>query len=351
MNLLHIIDVSAYQGATVPAVDAVLVKATEGATYTSGKFTAQWRSAGQRAKHRGAYHFARPEASSARSQADRFLLAVQPVPGESVWLDLEASDLSQARTHDWAAAWGDYIRAQVPGVTSGIYMGSGYASSNTGRNLADHFSYWWYPQYPGKYQMSTPSVDVEELRAGNRSHAYPYRTPIAAMTSSWPPAVSPWLPSGLTTGWPAPQIWQFTDNFGGLDASVSALTLDQLANGGQATPSREDDMLSGRIPAGKGDRDPIVFPAGSFKTLQFGWDNTYSNTDLGMTRQGPAQLRVALHQKGRKGTVPATVTVGAALDDAKGWADNVTVSLPSGCDRIDITRLDDGVRSVGFCVS
>jgi hypothetical protein len=349
--MLHIIDVSAYQSTTVPAVDAVLVKATEGSTYKSDTFAAQWRSAGARAKHRGAYHFARPEASTAKSQAARFLLTVQPVPGESVWLDLEASELSQARTHDWAAAWGDYIREQVPGVTSGVYMGSGYASSNTGRNLKDHFTYWWYPQYPGKYQVSTPSVDVEELRAANRSHAFPYRTPIAAMTTAWPPTVSPWLPAGVTTGWAGPDLWQFTDNWQGYDASVSALTLEQLAGGGQAKPTREDNMLSGKIPAGKGDRDPILFPADAFKKLQFGWDNTYGNDALGMTRQAPAQLRVALHQKGRKGTVPATVTVGAALDDAKGWADNVEVTLPAGCDRIDITRLDDGVRSVGFCVS
>jgi hypothetical protein len=349
VSLLHIVDVSAYQDTTVPAVDAVLVKATEGSTYSSGKFAAQWRSAGQRAKHRGAYHFARPEASSARSQADRFLLAVQPVPGESVWLDLEASDLSQARTHDWAAAWGDYIREQVPGVTSGIYMGSGYASSNTGRNLRDHYSLWWYPQYPGKYQVSTSQVDVEELRAANRSHMFPYRTPIAAMTTSWPPAVSPWLPAGITTGWPGPHIWQFTDNWRGYDASVSALTLDQLAGGGQATPTQEDMMLSGSISAGKGAKPSIICPG--LKTVQFGFDNTLTLTDPAIERQGPATLRVAMHQPGRKGTVESKVTVGAAADDTKGWADNVKVTLPSGCDRIDVVRLDDGAGTVGFCVS
>lgn len=348
MALLHIVDVSAYQGTTVPAVDAVFVKATEGSTYKSGRFAAQWASAGRRAKHRGAYHFARPEASSAKSQADRFLDTVRPVVGESLWLDLEASGLNQTRTHAWAVAWADRIRDQAPGVTYGIYMGSGYASNNTGQGLAAEYPIWWYPQYPSAYQLA--HVDVEALRAANRTAAVSARTPIAAKTSRWPTAVEPWLPSGVTFGRPRPDIWQFTDNWGGLDASVTALTLDQLAGGGQTTPT-EDDMLSGKIPAGKAAMDPIVAHGGPFKTLSLGWDNTYENADLGITRQPPATFRVAMHQKGRKGKVETTVTVGAALDDTKGWADNVDISLPSGCDRIDIARLDEGNRSVGFSVA
>src|SRR5690242_9909419 len=101
MSLLHGVDVSAYQGATVPVMDFVIVKATEGKSYTSSRFAAQWASAKARARHRGAYHFARPEESSAASQAARFLSVVKPVPGESVWLDLEASKLSQAQTNTW----------------------------------------------------------------------------------------------------------------------------------------------------------------------------------------------------------------------------------------------------------
>lgn len=350
--MLHGFDISAFQGTTAPAADFVFVKATEGATYSSSKFSAQWASAKTRAKVRGAYHFARPEDSSANAQADRLLARAGAAPGEMLCLDLEASDLSQAKTNAWARAFGDRLRERAPGVTTVLYLGSGYASSGTGKDLSDHYDYWWYPQYPSAYQITEDNADFETWRAANRSSLAPDRSPLAAQTSRWPPAVSPWLPSGITTGWKAPHIWQFTDNFGGLDASVTALTLEQLAGGGrQPTPHQEDDMLSGKIPAGKGDRDPIVFPAGAFKTLTFGWDNTYSNTDLAMTRQGPAQLRVALHQKGRKGVVPSTLTVGAALDDPKGWADNVSVTLPAGCDRIDITRLDDGARSVGFCVA
>ncbi len=207
--MLHGFDVSAYQGDTVPAADFVFVKATEGSSYTSSRFAAQWKSAKTRARHRGAYHFARPEVSPAASQAARFLSVVRPVPGESVWLDLESSGLSQTKTNAWAKAWGDYMRAHARGVTSGVYMGSGYASNGTGKDLDEHFDFWWYPQYPS-----------------------------TARTSTWHAKFSPWLPPGLTCGWRWPHIWQFTDNFNGLDASVSTLILDQLAGGGQ----QENDM-------------------------------------------------------------------------------------------------------------
>jgi hypothetical protein len=132
---------------------------------------------------------------------------VKPVVGESVWLDLEASDLSQSQTNAWARTWGDYIREHAPGVTSGVYMGSGYASNSTGRDLNQHFRWWWYPQYPS-----------------------------AAKTSTWRTTFSPWLPSGLTCGWKTPHIWQFTDNFSGLDANISTLTVADLA-GVQAKPT------------------------------------------------------------------------------------------------------------------
>lgn len=214
--MLHGFDVSAFQDSVVPACDFVFVKATEGSGYTSSRFDSQWASAGHRAKVRGAYHFARPEQSSALHQADRLIALARPVPGELLCLDLEASGLGQAATNAWAKAFGDRLRDRAPGVRTVLYMGSGYASSGTGRGLASHFDFWWYPQYPS-----------------------------TSRTSRWPSAFTPWLPSGLTCGWHAPHIWQYSDNHDGYDASVSWLTLDQLA-GHQApapTPTREDEWL------------------------------------------------------------------------------------------------------------
>lgn len=204
---VHGFDIAAYQSATwTKSCDFLFVKATEGHSYTSSRFASQWAGAKQHAKVRGAYHFARPEESSGKSQADRLLAVAKPVPGEMLCLDLEASKLNQAQTNAWAKAFGDRLREKAPGVTTVLYLGSGYASNGTGKDLSGHFTYWWYPQYPS-----------------------------TANTSKWPSSVSPWLPSGLTVGWSKPHIWQFTDNFGGLDASVSSLTVEQLA--GRATPT------------------------------------------------------------------------------------------------------------------
>lgn len=314
-------DVSAYDSATVPSADFVFVKATEGATYTSGRFAAQWASAKARARVRGAYHFARPERSGAASQADRFLAVVRPVVGEVLCLDLEASGLSQAATNAWAKAFGDRLRARAPGVATAVYLGSAYASSGTGRGLSAHFDLWWYPQYPS-----------------------------TAPTTTWPASFSPWLPSGITTGWRRPHIWQWTDEYAGShDADVSTLTVTQLA-AGDGSQQREDEMISGRITEGKGDKGSILCPEGRFTTLSVGWDNTLALTDPPVLRQAPAVLRVAMHQPGRKGRTEAQVTVGAPLGETTGWADNVSEALPAGCDRIDIIRLDDGDRPLGFCV-
>jgi hypothetical protein len=234
VSLLHGYDISAYQSATAPAADFVFVKATEGKGYRSSKFAAQWASAKSKAKHRGVYHFARPEESSYSDQAARFLDVVQPSAGESLWLDLEASKLTQSETNAWARGWGDYIRDHAPGATSGVYLGAGYATNGTGRGLSSHFGFWWYPQYPSLYQV-IPGDDVEEARAANRSSTTPGRFAISAKTTAWPAAVTPWLPSGLTVGWKAPHIWQFTDNHSGLDANVTGLTVAELAGG---TPSK-----------------------------------------------------------------------------------------------------------------
>src|SRR6184192_2461484 len=179
MSLLHIYDVSEYQSSTMRDCDVAFVKATEGATYVSGSFAAQWASAKNHASVRGAYHFARPEASSAASQADHLISVAKAVPGELLCLDLEASKLTQAATNAWAKAFGDRLREKAPGVKTVAYLGSGYAANETGRGLADHFDLWWYPQYPSAYQVTAETetarlVEIEKMRrALNRSHVDP----------------------------------------------------------------------------------------------------------------------------------------------------------------------------------
>lgn len=335
--MIHGFDVSAYQGASIPTCDFAFVKATEGASYSSSKFAAQWASARSKAAVRGAYHFARPEQSSAASQADRLIASARAVPGELLCLDLEASGLSQAYTNAWARAFGDRLRERAPGVRTVLYLGSGYAANNTGRDLNQHFDLWWYPQYPSAYQLALE--DVETLRIANRTAVTSTRSPIAARASLWPPTFSPWLPPGLTTGWKAPHLWQFTDNLNGLDASVSPLTLDQLAAGGH----QEDTMpYGGQLQPGAGTRANISFPRGSMSAIGL----VYDSTEV-------AEVRVAVHHQSKGGGEVYTLNVGGPASDKDSWPSKTVQKFktPTDADWVSLTRVDGGDQPVGWDMS
>ena len=347
--MIHGFDVSAFQGGTIPSCDFAFIKATEGAGYTSSAFAAQWASAKTHAKVRGAYHFARPEESSGASQADRLINKSGAKPGDMLCLDLEASNLSQAKTNAWAREFGDRLRAKAPGVTTVVYMGSGYASSNTGKGLSSHFDYWWYPQYPSAYQVA--NVSHEAIRAANRSDVNPAsRAVISGVTHSWATAFSPWLPSGITTGWDKPHIWQFTDNFSGLDASISTITTAQLAGGSIPTPNTEEDMYGGQIPAGAGQQVNISFPKGALKILGLVQDNSLAIPGV-IAAEPQAQVRYAFHGV-TSGWQCGTVKVGSA-DAGKDHSPKATVafSTPSDVDYVSLVRLDSGTRTVGWDMS
>lgn len=234
--MLHLLDVSGFQpvGFTPPAgTDGLWVKATEGSRFTSGEFPTQMAAARKNTALPGAYHFARPEESSGASQADRFLAVARPLPTDLLWLDLEASMLSQSVTNLWAIEFAKRIRLKAPRNKLGLYMGAGYAANGTGKGLNKFFDLWWYPQYPSVFQLN---LEGEEFwRMMNRSHRTPDRIPIATSSSLWPGSYSPWLPSGLTCGWTHPHFWQFTDNHNKIDASISELTIEQVLNWGVTT--------------------------------------------------------------------------------------------------------------------
>jgi hypothetical protein len=234
--MYHGFDISAYQSATwTREADFVFVKATEGLSYKSDRYASQIKGARSKAKVSGAYHFARPEAGSGKRQAEYFLSFAKPNAKEIVWLDLEASKLSQAQTHDFMAEFAETLKAEVPNKR-GLYAGSGYASNNTGKGANKYYDLWWYPQYPSAYQL-VPGTDMELARMLNRSHLLQEeRVPLVAETTKWPPSVTPWLPSGLTIGWAKPHIWQFTDNWSGLDASVTTVDLVALVGGTAPAP-------------------------------------------------------------------------------------------------------------------
>jgi hypothetical protein len=317
--MLHGFDVSAFQSAIVPPGDFIFVKATEGKGYTSSKFDAQWADAKKKSIIRGAYHFARPEESSAVSQADRLLAKAKAGLGELLCLDLEASKLNQAQTNAWAKAFGDRLREKAPLVVTVLYMGSGYATSNTGRDLSKHFDLWWYPQYPS-----------------------------AKATKTWPTKFSPWLPSGNTTGWDKPHIWQWTSAYGGLyDANVAWIPVAQLVAALADGQNQEVDMpYGGELPAKANvpngvSKKNISFPKGSEGAIGLVYDN--------LTQ---AEVRVAFHHSTGGGMVK-TVKVGGPKSATDTWPAKVVVTFDKKADGdwVSLTRNDSGTDPVGWDMS
>lgn len=340
-------DISAWQGDVDVAAEArrygwdfVFAKATEGASSSDSRFSANWARTKAAGLVRGAYHFARPEASSAQQQADRLLFAAADAgPGDMLCLDLEASNLGQAATNAWARQFGARLRERAPHVTTVLYMGSGYASTATGKGLADYFDRWWYPQYP---------------QSGS--------------TTTWPSSFSPWLPSGISTGWARPHIWQWTDAFAGeYDANISNLTIDQLAGSGG---HQEEDMPYGgqvhareNVPNGYSIAE-FSFPAGAMGAIGLVSDHTFADETIGIEAQPPAVVRVTAHRQGRKGQVLKDpnkdsptygtdhITVGSS--DGKGWPNKVVLHIdsPKDTDYITVLRVDrENKRPVGVDMS
>jgi hypothetical protein len=95
----------------------VILKATEGGSFTDPAFTGRWRAA---AGHpRAAYHFARPGSGPVDAQADHFVAVVRVAgwrAGDAWALDLEDSGgLGPATLLTWADRWCARVRAALGG--------------------------------------------------------------------------------------------------------------------------------------------------------------------------------------------------------------------------------------------
>ena len=93
-----VIDISHYQPtpdwAAVKAggTQGVILKATEGASYTDPTFSSRWDACKQHGILRSAYHFLRP--GDMTGQMRRFVSVVKPSPTERLCIDYEDADVS-----------------------------------------------------------------------------------------------------------------------------------------------------------------------------------------------------------------------------------------------------------------
>ena len=99
--------------------DFVIIKATEGKTYTDPCFFKHLNNALKIGKPIGFYHYARPENNSAHDEVDNFLKAVGDLIGQGIpFLDWESIAKYNV---DWAKAWMDEFYSRT-GVKPIIYM-------------------------------------------------------------------------------------------------------------------------------------------------------------------------------------------------------------------------------------
>lgn len=93
-------------------VAGVILKASEGTTFTDGTFAQRWQAAKDAGLLRGAYHFAHPDVNSPEAEAAFFLRVVGPLqPDDLLVLDIEdgSGDFGQ-----WAIRFFNAMRAGTP---------------------------------------------------------------------------------------------------------------------------------------------------------------------------------------------------------------------------------------------
>ncbi|OJJ08285.1 hypothetical protein ASPVEDRAFT_89510 [Aspergillus versicolor CBS 583.65] len=128
-----------YSGAYASGARFVMIKATEGTTYTDPAFSKHYTGATDAKLIRGGYHFAQPGSSSGKAQAEYFVAHGggwtgdgQTLPG---MLDLEAGcyGLSTSAMSSWIQEFGETYKAAA-GRYPMIYTTTSWWTECTGNN-------------------------------------------------------------------------------------------------------------------------------------------------------------------------------------------------------------------------
>ena len=112
----------------------IILKATDGRTFTDGTFRDRWADAGRQGLPRAAYHFAHP-GSPVDDQADHFIRVVQDAgfrAGDAWALDMEVTEgQGPAQLVDWSDKWVARVRAELGGVGL-FYSSTGFVTGPMG---------------------------------------------------------------------------------------------------------------------------------------------------------------------------------------------------------------------------
>lgn len=155
------IDISEYQrniNLSLVACDFVIVKATEGKTYSDPFFFQHIENAKKLGKLLGFYHFARPENNNPHDEVLNFLNSVRGYIGEGIpFLDWESSGKYDAA---WAKAWLDEFYS-IAGVKPVIYMSESVTKTYDWSRVAPT-----YPLWIARYRDYEPDYNYDMSDAG-----------------------------------------------------------------------------------------------------------------------------------------------------------------------------------------
>ncbi|MEU8710926.1 GH25 family lysozyme [Streptomyces sp. NPDC048663] len=129
---IHGVDVSAYQPETysTSGIDFVIVKATEGLSYTNPHLAAQTKRGRDAGLVVGFYHYPHM-ANSPQAEADYFLNKAPIKAGDIIVFDWEGYDtankgVARSRQIAYRDAWLKYVKGKLPGHRVGMYCNTDY---------------------------------------------------------------------------------------------------------------------------------------------------------------------------------------------------------------------------------
>lgn len=208
--MLKGIDISKWQNTSAvdQAQDFVIIKATEGSGYVDPTCDTKYQYAKSKGKLLGVYHFARPDLTSAVTEADYF---VSQTTG--YWSKKEAIlvldwETGNTKNVAWAKAWLDRVYSKT-GVKPLVYMSASVVGSADWSSVAKADYGLWIAGYPSKYNVTNPPTPAEG--------EMPYST----------------------GAWGFAAIWQYTSSAGTLDRNVAYMTKEAWSKyaGKTSTPS------------------------------------------------------------------------------------------------------------------
>ena len=169
------IDVASYQSDqySTKGLDFVIIKITEGTSYTNPKWVAQRQTARDAGLVTGFYHFVRP--GSMTAQADYFLSKINLVAGDILVLDWEDTGVSSADKD----AWITHVQKKAPGHRVLLYCNRDFWLNRDKTSFAGDGL--WIAQYNGRpgspgiqapwliHQYTSAPVDTNLARFRSRA--------------------------------------------------------------------------------------------------------------------------------------------------------------------------------------